>query len=308
MKPHDLQNSDLSINRLAAARELYSTSKFYNNFYLTMNVFVTFCFAFISLLLSLEVVSSFLNLPNINLASWVAVYSIAIMTFDKVFIVRAIDSTRELAAKIQEQFDRSLYGLEWNYFLTGDEPRAELVNHYGSIYIRNNQYHSLYNWYPETLSEISTPKLALICQSSSLGWDVSLREKINIALLLLALFLFVAALTACIYFDLTVSIAAIYVASLSGPTIEYIYTSYRSNLASINNSKKLINLVTNIVDEAANGATDERLIYLVEMIQSQIFIKRKTDWLIPDIFYKFFKTNFENNMIFSAGEIEKKLK
>ena len=45
---------------------------------------------------------------------------------------------------------------------------------------------------------------------------------------------------------------------------------------------------------------------MVAAIQDQIYVKRKTDWPIPDAIYFFFREGQESDMKYSSSELERR--
>lgn len=299
------QNEHTNIQKLAASRRLYSIAKKYNNGYVMLNVVTITILTFLSIGLNSELLAKQFGFIQTDYSSWLAVFSIIVLTTDKLLIGDRIDSNREKAAKIQELFDRNLFKIEWNFALAGPTPRIEDIIRHGEWHLKRHKNTKLLDWYAIKSDHIPHYVQVLICQNSSLYWDSNLREKINHAVIIGGVAILAGALSLCLYFDLSTSAIFTNLTALLGPILDYGYKTLKENKASIEQSQRLLDCIDNSIKSAKNDPGNDSLIRAAASIQDQLFFKRKSDWLIPDLFYKILRKTDETVMRLSTQQLEK---
>jgi len=296
------QNEDYFILRLAASSRLYSLSKKLNNASIMLNVVLMTIVTFISLALNSEYLTKLANIEKIDISNWVAVISILVLTLNNSLIGDKIELFKEKAAKVQDEVDRQLFGLTWNEPLAGRRVRAEDITKHGEWLIRKGGNTRFRDWYPVPSDNLSIPKQVLICQNSCLSWDVSLRNRVNIIILALGILITFTAVGFALALDLTTTTVITNIVALLGPVYDYGFNTYKANKASIENNERLLECVTTTINQARNS-TDTQINNIVIQIQDQLFIKRKSDWSIPDSLYKVLRNSHENIMGKSSTEL-----
>ncbi|QZD72625.1 S-4TM family putative pore-forming effector [Pseudomonas sp. 3-2] len=302
------QNTPENIQKIAAFRRLYSIAKKYNNGYIMLNVVMMTVLTFLSIGLNSEELAKYFNFQQRDYSNWLAVASIIVLTIDKLIIGEKIDSTRELAAKIQEKFDREIFNLGWNSALAGSQPRSEDIVKHGEWYLRKHTDAKLRDWYAVKSDAVQHKFQILICQNSSLYWDASLRKKINYIVLIFGILIFAAALILCFAFDLSASAIVTNLTALLGPTLDYGYNTLKENKTSISNSERLLECLDQSLTNAAQNQNDSEIYKSIEAIQDQLYVKRKSDWLIPDFFYKILRNPDENIMRLTTRQLEERFR
>jgi hypothetical protein len=302
------QNEQRSIQLIASFRRLYTIAKKYNNGYVMLNVVFMTIITVLSVLANSEAVAAKLGFVAGDYSSWVAVAAITVMMLEKLLITDRIDQARELAAKIQDLFDRELFGLVWNTTLAGDEPRIGDIVRHGDWYLEKNGAEKLDDWY--SLSSADVPHLSqvLICQNSSLYWDASLRKRINFAVVLVGVAIVTGVLGISVYLNLSTTSVIVNITALLGPIVEYGYSTLKQNNESIAQSERLLGCIQDGIKLAEKGDNEADLLKSIEAIQAQLFNKRKSDWLIPDLFYALARDGDEKVMVATSSQLEKKLR
>ncbi len=271
-----------------------------------LNVVMMTALTFLSIGLNSEELSKYFNFQQRDYSNWLAVASIIVLTIDKFFIGEKIDSTRETAAKIQEKFDRGLFDLGWNSALAGSQPRSEDIIKHGEWYLNKHTEAKLRDWYAVENNAVSHKFQILICQNSSLYWDASLRQKINYIVVILGLLIFASALISCLAFDLSTSAVVTNLTALLGPILDYGYKTLKENKSSIANSERLLECLEQSLTNATQNKSDAEIYKSIEAIQDQLYVKRKSDWLIPDFFYKILRNTDENIMRQTTRQLEER--
>ncbi|WP_455922316.1 S-4TM family putative pore-forming effector [Pseudomonas putida] len=302
------QNTYPNIQKIAAFKRLYSIAKKYNNGYVMLNVVMMSALTFLSIGLNSEDLSKYFGFEQHDYSTWLAVASIIVLSIDKLIIGDKIDSAREMAAKIQEKFDRGLYNLGWNSALAGSQPRAEDIIKHGEWYLNKHTDAKLRDWYAVKSNSVPHKFQILICQNSSLYWDASLRQKINYIVMIIGVIIFATALTSCLALDLSTSAMVTNLTALLGPILDYGYNTLKENKDSVSNSERLLECLDHSLNDAAQNKSDAEIFKSIEAIQDQLYVKRKSDWLIPDVFYKILRNSDENIMRQTTRQLEDRLK
>lgn len=300
------QNEHSYIQKLASSRRLYSIAKKYNNGYVMLNVVMMTALTFLSIGLNSEVLAKQFNFSQVDYSSWLAVASIVVLTVDKLIIGDRIDSNREKAAKIQELFDRGLFKLGWNSTLAGSPPRIEDIVRHGEWYLKKHKNAKLLDWYSIKSDDVPHYLQVLICQNSSLYWDANLREKINYVVIIGGVAILAGTLALCLYFDLSTSAILTNLTALLGPVLDYGYNALKENKSSVEQAQRLLDCIEQAIANAETNPSEETMRRSVESIQDQLFVKRKSDWLIPDFFYKVLRNSDEAVMRQSTQQLEER--
>jgi len=300
----DRQNEEYFVLRIAAAARLYTLSKKLNNASIMLNVVLMTTITFASLALNSDFLTKLISIEKIDISNWVAVTSILVLTLNNAFIGDKIDLYKEKAAKTQEEFDRQLFQLKWNDPLVGRRIRTEDITKHGEWLIRKNGDSKFRDWYPTPSTDLSMAKQILICQNSCLFWDTSLRNKVNTIIILFGFLIISLAILFALALDLTTTSIITNIVALLGPLCDYGFSTYKKNKDSIENNEHLIECVTTTINNAYN-LSDAQLNDMILQIQDQLFIKRKSDWTIPDALYKLLRNSHESIMGRSAEELAK---
>lgn len=271
-----------------------------------INIVMMTILTFLSIGLNSEFLAKKFNFTQVDYSSWLAIASIVVLTIDKLIIGNRIDANREKAAKIQDLFDRGLFKLDWNSPLAGPLPRIEDIVRHGEWYLQKNTNAKLLDWY--AIKSDHTPHYiqVLICQNSSLYWDANLREKINYVVIIGGILIMTGALALCLYFDLSTSAILTNFTALLGPVLDYGYNTLKENKASVEHAQRLLDCIEQSIVDAEKNQSEEFMRRAVESIQDQLFVKRKSDWLIPDFFYKVLRNSDEAVMRQSTQQLEER--
>ncbi|HEY4788138.1 MAG TPA: S-4TM family putative pore-forming effector [Bacteroidales bacterium] len=274
-----IQNTTENISLIAAQRQLYTKAKKLRTIRITVSIILAIIIAPFTVLKfsELKVV--------IGILSSIWLITVFLINFFENRIIKN-------AATIQEQFDTTIFNLDWNKFLAGNKVSTELiVNAARKCKIEKN---TLENWYGN-LNEISHKTSILLCQRSNLVWDWRLRRyfawTIIISLLLLI------GIDIFIGYYIKVSFPD-FILGMFLPSIPAFIMGIRETIEHFeiaNNKEKLEVQITNLLDIAIDQNQNISDVDL-RQIQDKIFDLRKKGTLIPDWWYKWLKGEFEEDM------------
>lgn len=200
-------------------------------------------------------------------------------------------SIQEKAAEVQQQFDCSLFNLDYQPVVDNEE----ILKISGEAITKDvGIKEQVRNWYTDAISKFNFPYSALACQQQNIGWNISL-DKRYLKFLLYLLFLL-------IIFILFISLIWNEIKPLfysgfgncynflvfSAAIIKIPVSSILSIRNQIKEKEEFIKEKHEIFSDI-NANSIECIPYILKEIQSNIFRFRKNHKPIPDFFYKFYK-------------------
>jgi hypothetical protein len=163
------QNEKRQLQRLAAQRQLYSTSKRVMGFQLILG----------GPLAALTALAGFV-VPSLK--EYVALWGFLVLLLDLFWFTGWQKRLKESAAKIQEQFDCHVLALNWNTLKAGEPEAAETVLEQSTRYqLRAYKLPTLENWYPTEADQVPLNFGRLICQRANCAWDGRQRRAYAVA-------------------------------------------------------------------------------------------------------------------------------
>lgn len=293
-----------NLDRLAAQRMLYSTSKIVIAIQLILSVPFVIMLSTLSLFFkSAFFLEQFGRTIDI---SWIVTSSGILIAFlDILFLSPMIIDLKEKATKIQELFDCDVLSLKWNAILAGPKPDLEDIIHNANKYkkrVKKND--DLKDWYSKEVEKISISAARILCQRSNVKWDIDLRQKVNIFLCILTLLTFFILLTIGIKGGLNVEK---FIMIVLAPCLPIFYFSIRFFL----HNKKSISSLSNLKEQSDKAWNDTKNSFLPDKnleniarrLQDAIFVNRKANPLIFDKIYKKFKSHQEELMNCSCKQM-----
>ena len=159
------QNTQRSLNLLAAQRQLYSDAK---------------GLQMVSLIMSVPVVIAWSILVALfpPLCVYAALWGITATLIELLFFSRLQKSTQEKAAKIQQIFDCEVLQFNWASLSCGVRIEPEAIVDASNRYKRKKRnLKKLQNWYPTSVDKLPIHQARIICQRSNVWWDAQLRRR-----------------------------------------------------------------------------------------------------------------------------------
>ena len=208
------------------------------------------------------------------------------------------NSNIKRAANIQEQYDTELFGMDWNEILLGAKESIEIIITGDKKF--NGDKKKLYNWHGD-LSGIDYPYNVLICQRSNLVWDWRLRKKFAIIMLVLLGLILGFGISIGL---ITKLIFKTYLMGIFIPSIPAIFFGLKEAIEHFRISYEktsLMNLTNSLIEKNFIPNSDLR------QIQDKIYGLRIRSALVPDWFYKKYRTDYEQNLSNSNQEFRDRL-
>ena len=279
------QNDESNITRLAAQRQLYRDAGGIEILNAVLTVIVPISFTIIQ-----DISGHGKTLAGI----------ISLIMLGVSFVFDNKQKTKKvLAATIQQEFDISVFAMDWDKRLYGERKNLnyEIADASKRIMSNEKKKASLKDWYRKEVDALPLEEGITACQKINFDWDAGLRKRYR-RLLIIILSLIIGG-------QLVIGVAK------AEPIQEFLL-----RIVAISSALKwIIKSIDGINNDLKRMESIERAVYSNEkksmedlaFIQKEIFENRKVVTKIPDWFYKIFKNNDEDRerraLEISRGEI-----
>ncbi len=283
------QNAPESLRLLAAQKRMYSQAKLVH-------------FARVVTVLLLELAAPFVIL---NMPGWKDGLELtgALLTLISALILNGIETTRvRQAATVQEQLDVYLFTLPWNRTLVGPEVTSELIGRAANEY--KGGADKIRDWYPDP-SGAPYPKDVLLCQRTNLVWGVRLQSSYAYALLVVTIGYLLIGLWFGRKEDLLAYMVAILIPAL--PALLEAIDTYKRHTESV---REKTDLLAHVEDLLRDKSKTTRLAHTVDecrRIQDALYVLRSTKPLVPDWWYRLWRTRFDVDARATVQDLKKNL-
>lgn len=284
----ELENSQVHINQLKAARHLYTKAGRYSISYMF------FC-AFIPVVISFA--RMFLSTDNHFALNAMMGYSVLALVAG-IILESSTSKHRNLAAKIQQLFDSEVFGLEWNSHLWGAKPSLENIgDNLGNL--PNDGFR---NWYDSQIDGLNRMEAILICQRTNLAYDSKLRRRFNYMVSTIAIVVSLLILLVSFYRNEGIQTAIIFVGVPLVPMIKWFFSTMKRNLDDIESCESLKSFIDSNLEKLKKNhrSINESALY---RIQDGIYHHRKTAFKIPDCLYNYMRSGQEDRVHMMVNQL-----
>lgn len=146
------------------------------------------------------------------------------------------------------------------------------------------EYEQLKNWYTTVAETVDLKKGILMCQKENYNWDVNLRKRFRMLSFIVIIALIVLIFLLGIVKNETV-VMLLYRIAFIVPMLQWLFKTVKVLNRDVENLEELDDLI---------GSSEPKSMDKLQMIQSKIYIYRKSCYTIPDKFYKIYKNNDED--------------
>jgi hypothetical protein len=291
------QNITDNIHRLAAQKQLYFDGKRIFLWLLALTVPVTIVLSLAKVLLS--------QIWKIDIAWLTAGYGLLLSIAEYTIFQAQISARRSDAAKIQEAFDTSIYGMPWNEILCGKGPAVETINRFFRKFERRDKdgkrMQNLYDWYPTEADGLSLTKGILICQKTNAHYDFTLRERFLRLMYFVAGFTFLILLIFALVENLGIRQMLAQVGLPFLPLLTLTFKLRQDHSKSMKNLAEFKQNLDKLID--AESKKTAPTMDILRQIQDRIFHNRKDSPLIPEQFYDRLRKRLEQEMHDNAASV-----
>lgn len=277
------QNLQQNIDKIAAFKQLYIEGKKAFSYLLILTIPVTVLIAILKIILTAF---------EIDISAFVNVYSIGLLIGDLILMNYIISECKKNAAKIQEDFDCTIYDLEWHTILVGKRPKIEMINKYSQIYKKSQKnLDQLKDWYPIELENKEHLKAILLCQKTNLNYDTSVRTAFKNFILKVSIFTFVILLISALVGHVSLWDFIVQFVMSFLPVFTVSAKIIIDQNKTIKNSEELKEQVDRVL-ENESPITQKS----IRSIQDKLYSNRKDSGLVLERFYVWQRNKFEDEM------------
>jgi SMODS-associating 4TM effector domain len=290
------QNTQQSLELLAAQRQLYSDAK------------------------SLQMVSVIMSVPVVIVwsvlvalfppfAVYAALWGITATFLELLFFSRLQKSTQEKAAKIQQIFDCEVLQFNWASLNCGVRIEPETIVDASNRYKRQKRnLTKLQNWYPVSVSKLPIYQARIICQRSNVWWDAQLRRRYSKWIVFVLFILTIIVLLIGLIGGLTLEKFLLAVLAPLTPAFVFGLRQYTEHNDAAVRLDRLRENAEALVQEIINGRyTPQDLERESYSLQTQIFDNRRRSPLILDWLYSRLRNEDEEKMNKGAESLVQEL-
>ncbi len=290
------QNTQRSLDLLAAQRQLYSDAK---------------GLQMVSVIMSVPVVIAWSILVAIfpPLVVYAALWGIVATLLELLFFSRLQKSNQEKAAKIQQIFDCEVLQFNWASLNCGVRIEPETIVDASNRYKRKKQnLTKLQNWYPTSVGQLPIYQARIICQRSNVWWDAQLRRRYSKWIVFVLFILTVIVLLIGLIRGLTLEKFLLAVLAPLTPAFVFGLRQYTEHNEAAVRLDRLRENAEVLVQEIINGRyTPQDLERESYSLQTQIFDNRRRSPLILDWLYSRLRSKDEEKMNKGAESLVQEL-
>ncbi|SDF60916.1 S-4TM family putative pore-forming effector [Chitinophaga filiformis] len=275
------QNEQKNIDLLCAQRQLYTEAKegYLWQIWLTCPVAI-----FLGLL------KLILSIWHIDINGIVIFCTIVVAMTDLLLLIYVINDNKKKAAKVQEEFDCTVYPLSWNEDFVASKNSTAVVTKYSNRYKKRvADLNNLYDWYPIELAKYEGNKLILHCQKVNMIYDKEIRQRFRVLALKVSIIPLVVLLLASVLINPTMQTALVMIAVFLPLLWIGIKTSIDQK-KSISYSEETETIINRLLKTEDPGEKS------IRSVQDRIYNNRIGSVFIPDGYYIKVRDELEKEM------------
>lgn len=278
------QSSKENMDLLYAQAYLYDRIKIFSNINFIISIAVP---------IVLSILAAFLKskwgFSQEEISPCLGVYGLAVLTLN-LLLSGYISSERKKAATIQEMYDCEVLRLKWNELKVGKQISRDVIFNAASFYNDNKEKtlkrFGTEGWYVNKTYEAPQNVMALLCHGKNMGWDSSLRDKLNIIYIAGMVVSFFSLVVYAVFMNAKFNDALFYVV-FSLPLIRYFLIQFLDNRKSREKISKLKQFIEKEIADIkiAGILNDDELNYKLRSLQDEVFVHRATASSVPNFIH-----------------------
>ncbi|MEC3874657.1 S-4TM family putative pore-forming effector [Chryseobacterium salviniae] len=275
------QEKPENLKLLKSQRVIYYQAKNIYKWQLSLTIIVVIFLNFIKIFQK--------DLFNEDITAYITIVSVTITLLDLLFFSSLLSKMKTNAAKIQELFDCSIYGLDWNITNSGEKPDNWSIEEALNKYVENPKA-PVTNWYHIDLNGLSQKEAILRCQLTNLEYDRKLRFLFKNDCIILASIIVVLSFIIATFMDASLKGYLTHFISPSLPLIVILIKIIIDNQKAVKALEEVRN-VANKISSDKSKLTMQNL----RQLQDKLFFSRKDSVLIPENYYLLRRSNLEKS-------------
>lgn len=234
---------------------------------------------------------------------FIALFALMFSYLEVLFFDPWLRAQLKTAAKLQEEFDCTLLGMDWNSFLAGSRVEPEQVFEGGCKTLRERDEKRLLDWYPLAVRSLPLHLARLVCQRTNIWYDSELRKRYRMALLFgaVALMFFVGIFS--LWIDTTMTSFVLSTLAPMTPVMIWALRERNRHAATCELLDRLNEDVKKLFEKSRAGATEPEISKRSRELQDAIYNHRVSSPLIFDWIYDRLRSRMEERMNAGAQEL-----
>ncbi len=212
------------------------------------------------------------------------------------------------AAKLQEDFDCTLLGMDWNAFLAGSPVDPEQVFEDACRTLSAEDEKRLLDWYPLTVNVLPLHLARLVCQRTNIWYDSALRKRYRMVLQFGAVALMSIVGMGSLWIDTTMTSFVLSALAPMTPVMIWALRERNRHAATCELLDRLNEDVKKLIDKSVAGATEQEISMRSRELQDAIYNHRVSSPLIFDWIYNRLRGRMEERMNAGARELVDRLR
>ena len=275
------QNKPARIELLHAQRLFYSRAKMWQNL-------------FSGLALLLPALGIYFSTSSPEVRPFLGLGSIVILLLEVEVISRLQRENSRRGAKVQEQFDTEVLGLEWNRLVAGAKVDPEDIRAITSRALPEAERMRLLNWYEPPIATLPVSFGRLICQRTNLTYDSRVRTRYANFLFCFVILIGVGLVVFALWKKLPMDDAILNLFLPALPLAAFVLREHRKQRDTVESLTTLKSEVEKLWDKALGGASPETLTTDSRALQDAIYRHRASNPLVFDWLYNMLRDRDED--------------
>lgn len=273
-----------NIELLAAQKNIYSRAKNIIGLQMILSVPIAI-FAAITTIVK----------PELN--GYIALWGILVVVFDLFVFTPWVKKLQDSAARIQELFDTTVLGLNWNGISVGKKPEPEIVHEEAKKHgMEEESIAGLKKWYPRIIDRVPEAFGIIISQRSNVWWDARMRRKYTLAIRIILVSIALGLIGYGLYEKKDMFEFLAFIVAPLATTYIFGYRQMTEHGDAADRLDKLKELSEIIWSDALAGKDEATLKLESRTLQDQIFDHRKKNPPIFDFLFRWFRDGNEELM------------
>lgn len=235
---------------------------------------------------------------------WAAMAGLAILILDVLLLDPTVRAKRQQGATAQEEFDVSLFGLEWPSWRLASRLEPELIRDASADILASDEERAKLNgWYPAAIARLPDLRAVLVCQRFNIMYGLRIRRLVVLALLIVILALGLGFLVIMLWGSVSMANALLAIAVPALPLVSWIWREYFRQRDHVTTQERIKGSIEKAATDVGAGTLSEpATAHRVRHLQGEILAARIADPLIFDWIYNRLRRKNEKTMAAAAED------
>lgn len=227
---------------------------------------------------------------------FIAFFALTFSFLEVLLFDRWLRTQLKNAAKLQEEFDCAVLGMDWNTFLVGSRIDPEDVFADACRKLSDKDEKRLVNWYPLAVKKLPLHLARLVCQRTNLWYDSALRKRYRVVLLTGAILLVAIVGAASLAINFTMTSFVLSTLAPMTPVMIWAFRECNRQAATCELLDRLNEEVKKLWARSREGRTEQEISMWSRELQDAIYNHRVSSPLIFDWIYNRLRNQMEERM------------